>query len=119
MLCAVGNAPCLRRLLTSVFFQFQSNLKKGSAGYDAESFVVFKNEYLPEIGLPSSFVTDDMAASLYTETATPTELSPVAAIVGGVLAQDILNVLAGKEPPISNWFGFDGHTGAGLINKLT
>ncbi|BFZ61139.1 E1 ubiquitin-activating protein aos1 [Saitoella coloradoensis] len=40
-----------------------------------------------------------------------TELSPVAAVVGGVLAQDVLNVLSGREEPLRNLFVFDGEQG--------
>lgn len=40
-----------------------------------------------------------------------TEISPVAAIVGGILAQDILRTLSANELPIQNWFYFNGHDG--------
>ncbi|KTW28290.1 E1 ubiquitin-activating protein AOS1 [Pneumocystis jirovecii RU7] len=33
---------------------------------------------------------------------------PVASVIGGVLAQDVLNVLSSQERPIQNWFIFDG-----------
>ncbi|RIA90591.1 SUMO activating enzyme [Glomus cerebriforme] len=44
-----------------------------------------------------------------------TELSPVCAILGGILAQDILNTLSQRELPISNFFVYDG---SGLIYKV-
>lgn len=40
------------------------------------------------------------------------------AIVGGMLAQDILKSLGGREPPIANFFIFDGHTGGGTVCRL-
>jgi len=43
------------------------------------------------------------------------ELSPVCAVVGGMLAQDILKALAAREPPIANFFTFDGNTGGGTV----
>ncbi|KAG6833427.1 hypothetical protein H0H87_006793 [Tephrocybe sp. NHM501043] len=46
------------------------------------------------------------------------EFSPVCAIVGGMLAQDILKALAAREPPIANFFAFDGNTGAGTVTRL-
>lgn len=39
------------------------------------------------------------------------ELSPVCAIVGGILAQDILNILSQRELPINNFFIYDGFEG--------
>ncbi|CAG8693001.1 1297_t:CDS:2, partial [Scutellospora calospora] len=44
-----------------------------------------------------------------------TELTPICAILGGVLAQDILNVLSKKGAPINNLFVFDGLQGNGYI----
>lgn len=43
------------------------------------------------------------------------EFSPVCAVVGGMLAQDILKTLAAKEAPIANFFVFDGNTGGGTV----
>jgi len=47
------------------------------------------------------------------------EFSPVCAIVGGMLAQDILKALAGREPPIANFFTFDGNTGGGTVVRMS
>jgi len=38
------------------------------------------------------------------------DLSGVAAVVGGILSQDVLNALGGKELPLKNWMLFDGGT---------
>jgi ubiquitin-like 1-activating enzyme E1 A len=46
------------------------------------------------------------------------EFSPVCAIIGGVLAQDILKALGGREPPLANFFIFDGNTGGGTVCRL-
>ncbi|KAF8645196.1 hypothetical protein AX16_008023 [Volvariella volvacea WC 439] len=46
------------------------------------------------------------------------EFSPVCAIVGGMLAQDILKALAAREAPIANFFAFDGNTGSGTVSRM-
>lgn len=46
------------------------------------------------------------------------EFSPVCAVVGGMLAQDILKALAAREPPIANLFVFDGNTGGGTVCRM-
>ncbi|PPQ67550.1 hypothetical protein CVT26_006851 [Gymnopilus dilepis] len=46
------------------------------------------------------------------------EFSPVCAIVGGMLGQDILKALGGREPPIANFFVFDGIVGGGTVSRL-
>ncbi|PKC15495.1 putative sumo-1-activating enzyme E1a [Rhizophagus irregularis] len=43
------------------------------------------------------------------------ELSPVCAILGGILAQDILNTLSQRELPINNFFLYDG---SGVIYQV-
>ncbi|QRW00544.1 ubiquitin-conjugating enzyme E1 [Ceratobasidium sp. AG-Ba] len=43
------------------------------------------------------------------------EFSPICAIIGGFLGQDILKALGAKEPPISNFLVFDGSTGAASV----
>ncbi|KAI0795282.1 hypothetical protein BC629DRAFT_1581846 [Irpex lacteus] len=47
------------------------------------------------------------------------EISPVCAVVGGMLAQDILKTLGAREAPIANFFVFDGNTGAGTVVKMS
>ncbi|VDB85552.1 unnamed protein product [Peniophora sp. CBMAI 1063] len=46
------------------------------------------------------------------------EFSPVCAVVGGMLAQDILKALGARETPLANFFVFDGATGAGTVARL-
>ena len=47
------------------------------------------------------------------------ELSPVCAVVGGLFAQDILKALAAREPPIANFFTFDGNLGGGTVVRMS
>lgn len=67
-----------------------------------------------ELSIPTSIVTESFADSFLPGV----EISPVAAVVGGVLAQDLLNVLGGKEQPIQNLFLFDGSSSDGPIYCL-
>jgi ubiquitin-like 1-activating enzyme E1 A len=46
------------------------------------------------------------------------EISAVCAVIGGVLAQDMLKSLAAREPPIANFFVFDGNTGHGSVCRM-
>ncbi|KAJ7288466.1 hypothetical protein C8J57DRAFT_1280350 [Mycena rebaudengoi] len=61
-------------------------------------------------------IPPDLVQSL-SETASH-EFSPVCAIVGGMLAQDILKTLAARDPPIANFFAFDGNTGSGTTCRM-
>ena len=42
-------------------------------------------------------------------TASEVELAPVCAIVGGVIASEVIKVISGKERPLNNTFIFEGH----------
>lgn len=46
------------------------------------------------------------------------EISPVCAFLGGQLAQDVINVVGGKEQPIQNILLFDGERSAGPVYAL-
>jgi ubiquitin-like 1-activating enzyme E1 A len=46
------------------------------------------------------------------------ELSPVCAFLGGQLAQDVINVIGGKEQPIQNLLLFDGEESKGPIYAM-
>jgi ubiquitin-like 1-activating enzyme E1 A len=47
------------------------------------------------------------------------EFAPVCAVVGGMLAQDILKALGVREAPLANFFTFDGNTGAGNVVRMS
>ena len=47
------------------------------------------------------------------------ELSPCAAVVGGVLAQEIIKAVSHKDEPIRNYFFFNGSTDrAGCVEAI-
>lgn len=46
------------------------------------------------------------------------EFTPVCAILGGILAQDVLKVVSGKDRPINNFFFYNGLDCSGLINRI-
>jgi ubiquitin-like 1-activating enzyme E1 A len=54
-----------------------------------------------------------------TVTAATHEFAPVCAVVGGMLAQDILKALGVREAPLANFFTFDGSTGAGNVVRMS
>lgn len=48
----------------------------------------------------------------------PHEFSPTCAVLGGLLAQDVLKALAGRDPPFANFLTFDGAVGSGNVTPL-
>lgn len=58
-------------------------------------------------------------AALETALSLPGQFSPSCAIVGGVLAQDVLNAVGGREEPLVNWFQLEGLTASGTVHALS
>jgi hypothetical protein len=46
------------------------------------------------------------------------ELSPVCAIVGGILAQQIIKVVTGKDEPFTNFFFYNALDSTGNVEEL-
>jgi len=46
------------------------------------------------------------------------ELSPVCAVVGGIVGQELLKAISGKDEPVDNFFFFDGLSGSGVIRSI-
>ena len=64
----------------------------------------------------SSLITDEYLA--HVAQSVGAELSPVAAIVGGMVAAEAIKVISGKDRPINNVFFFDGESGDGITQRL-
>jgi ubiquitin-like 1-activating enzyme E1 A len=83
-----------------------------------EDFIGEKiNEYLESMGISDSTLFN---AALFKEVCAlfHTEISPVAAILGGILAQDILRTLSANELPIKNWLYYNGLDETGSLHHL-
>jgi hypothetical protein len=61
------------------------------------------------LAIPDTLCTEDSIRAFITQLE-PTDLSGVAAVLGGILSQDVLNALGGRELPIKNWLFFDART---------
>lgn len=95
---------CLRALFD---FQTQANGRyPGHNQGDLGTFTKLVNEKHLELQLPVETLRADFLRSFLQNLGS--ELSPVAAVLGGFLAQDVINVLGQKEPPLQNLLLFDG-----------
>ena len=45
-------------------------------------------------------------------------ITPVNAVTGGILAQEVLKAVTGQGLPLSNVFAFDGHSGPGYTEAI-
>jgi ubiquitin-like 1-activating enzyme E1 A len=105
---------CLRAL-----FDFQ----KVSAGRlpshsrpDLELFTSLATEKHRELLLPTETLRSEFLRSFLQNLGS--EITPVAAFLGGSLAQDVINVLGQREQPLQNFLLFDGEEFKGPIYSL-
>ncbi|KAL1745098.1 hypothetical protein HDZ31DRAFT_37145 [Schizophyllum fasciatum] len=95
------------------------NNRLPSEGKDADALEQLANEFISAAGVDKKVLTHiprDLVE--YLSTTAAHEFSPICAVVGGMLGQDILKSLAAREAPIANFFAFDGHTGTGTVTRM-
>lgn len=73
---------------------------------DLEYFTYLANEKHMELKLDPSTLTSEFLRSFLQNIGS--EVNPVAAYLGGYLAQNAINVLGAKEQPLQNFLFFDG-----------
>ncbi|EEU43035.1 uncharacterized protein NECHADRAFT_46968 [Fusarium vanettenii 77-13-4] len=104
---------CLRALWE--FMQIQGG-RVPSSRDDLKMFTQIATQKHKALGLPSETLRPEFLRSFLQNLVS--EISPVAAILGGQLAQDVINVLGQTQQPIQNMVVFDGNTMEGLMYPL-
>lgn len=96
-------------LVVLAVFQLESKNKELTAGNIKTAAL----DYAQILKLPTEIVTDQAVETfLATKGA---EISPVAAVLGGVVAQQILNAISRKQQPLQNLLVFDGVASTGPV----
>nr|CAB3265847.1 SUMO-activating enzyme subunit 1-like [Phallusia mammillata] len=79
---------------------------------NSESLKKIKEEVLLKFGVNSNFVNDNFTNFCCSA------LSPICAIVGGVLGQEVIKVISKKDAPHENYFFFDGTNHSGVVDNI-
>ena len=104
---------CLRALWE--FMQLQGG-RIPSNREDLKLFTQIATKKHKALGLPSETLRPEFLRSFLQNLGS--EIAPVAAILGGQLAQDVINVLGQTQQPIQNTVIFDGNTMESLVYPL-
>lgn len=83
---------------------------------DLEVFTSLATEKHRELLLPTETLRSEFLRSFLQNLGS--EITPVAAFLGGSLAQDVINVLGQREQPLQNFLLFDGEDFKGPIYSL-
>ncbi len=73
---------------------------------NVQHFTTIATEKHQELQLPATTLRSEFLRSFMQNCGS--EIAPVTAFVGGVLAQDVINALARREQPLQNMLFFDG-----------
>jgi ubiquitin-like 1-activating enzyme E1 A len=95
---------CLRALWE--FVQLQNGRLPGHSHADIALFTSLATQKHRALGLPIETLRADILRSFLQNVGS--ELAPVTAVLGGQLAQDVINVLGQRQQPIQNMVVFDG-----------
>jgi ubiquitin-like 1-activating enzyme E1 A len=97
--------PCMRAL-----WEFQAQLGRlpvpPHTPEDLRVFTTLATQKLKELGLPDEIMVAEFLRKFLQNIGS--EISPVSAILGGLLSQDAINVIQHSEQPINNLCLFDG-----------
>jgi len=94
---------CLRALWE--FVQLQ-NGRLPSTAEDLKLFTVLATQKHKALGLPDETLRSETLRKFLQSLGS--EIAPVTAVLGGQLAQDVINVLGSRQQPIQNMVVFDG-----------
>ena len=103
--------PCFLALLSWRETRSDAELES-----DKDGFAALVREKAVKLGLPADHVPATVVDAFVVNVGE--ELSAVVSVVGGVLAQDILNSLSGRERPLQNMLVYNGDSCEGPIYNL-
>jgi len=102
--------------LLQVLFQFLKETghkpRPANKEEDVERLKKLRDEVLERMKVPVAKVQDAMLELLFGE------LSPVCAIVGGVVAQEIIKAISNKDAPHNNYFFYNPMESCGVVETI-
>jgi ubiquitin-like 1-activating enzyme E1 A len=105
---------CIRALWE--FQRLSNNAFPSHSQADLELFTTLATAKQKELQLPPETLTGEFLGNFVQNLGA--ELAPVTAFLGGVLAQDVINVLGGREQPIQNFLLFDAEDSKAPVYAL-
>lgn len=77
---------------------------------DSQLLLQIRDDVLEDMGVSSELLSDNFVSYCFSE------MSPVCAVVGGVLGQEVVKALSQRDAPHRNLFFFDGRKGSGVVD---
>ena len=100
----------------TVLWEFEKRENRAATDEDFERLRADANARAAAYGKPENFIADDALRVLLQA---KMEIPAINAIVGGVLAQEVLKAVSHKGAPCANFFVFDCVSGQGVQQRLS
>jgi len=102
--------------LLQVLFNFQAETGHSPRPKEREADLAqlkkIRDQTLEALSVPTTKIGDEMLNLLFAE------LSPVCAIVGGVLAQEVIKAISNKDAPHNNYFFYNPLESCGVVETI-
>merc|ERR1712179_216498 len=102
--------------LLQVMFAFKTemghNPRPASRKEDLAKLAELRDATLTKLSVPTTKIPDEMLGLLFAE------LSPVAAIVGGILGQEVIKAISNKDAPHNNFFFYNPVESCGVVETI-
>lgn len=82
----------------------------GSFDEDSQALKQIRDDVMERLSVSPSLLNDHFSSFCFSE------LSPVCAVVGGVLGQEVVKALSQRDAPHRNFFFFDARKGNGVVD---
>jgi len=102
--------------LLHVLFAFQQETGRTPSPQhrdaDLDKLKTVRDETLKSMSVPVEKISDELLSLLFSE------LSPVCAIVGGVMGQEIIKAISNKDAPHNNFFFYNPLESCGVVETI-
>jgi len=104
--------------VSKLFFAVQVifSYKEHNKTIDETALIELKNKLTEANGVPHTFIEDAFLKQIAQNFRS--ELSPVCAILGGLIGQEVIKFASGKDEPIKNVFCYSGLSGPGIVEFI-
>ncbi|KAJ7373165.1 SUMO-activating enzyme subunit 1 [Desmophyllum pertusum] len=76
---------------------------------ERDNLLTLRDEVMKELNLDVTLLPDEFASHC------TAEVSPICAIVGGIVGQEVVKAVSGKDAPLNNFFFYNGLEGHGTV----
>ena len=109
----VSKTYLVMKVVDEYYKRYQCLPNEVKSNQELENLLDVRNEVFEKLQIDNELLTDEFTSNCIGT------LYPVNAIVGGVMAQEVIKAVSGKDTPHNNFFFYDGVLTSGVIQKIT